>query len=87
MRSGLVLAVALFAPAFGCSTSVSVPDGVFACTTDDECPDTFTCGADGRCHTPADASGVDAGSLDGGAVDGSGADAGAGDGAAPADAS
>jgi hypothetical protein len=46
----------------GCSTTVEVPDGVFACDVDDDCPEGFVCGADSRCHENLDAGLSDAAS-------------------------
>ncbi|RLB48180.1 MAG: hypothetical protein DRJ42_23790 [Deltaproteobacteria bacterium] len=49
-----------------CSTTVDIPDGVFACTTVADCPETFECRGDGLCYAvievemPGDSS-VDAG--------------------------
>jgi len=76
MRRALLLALA-FAGTAGCSTSIDIPDGVFACTTVTDCPEDFECRGDGLCYARPDAA-VD-GAVDGGvdatvdgAVDGGG---------------
>ena len=58
--------IALLAAGTGCSTTVVVPDGVFACAATEDCPDGFDCRAD-RCYRALDGSvAADAPADDGG---------------------
>ncbi len=53
--------VALFG---GCSTSVHAPEGIFACTADDDCPPDFECRADDRCYARPVVDGATDGAVD-----------------------
>ncbi len=46
IEAAALLVAVLFA--VGCETTVDVPEGVFACTTDEDCPPRFECRVD-RC--------------------------------------
>ena len=48
MRAEILFAVLALS---GCGTSIDIPDGVFACVTETDCPEAFECRADGLCYT------------------------------------